>query len=90
MEKIINRNVREMRRELMSGVRKIVTSPKGSVIIVHSKNVHVTGEANAQPIRITEEESAPEFRLIDPDKTHPYRMIKLVSILRKDLGWTLA
>jgi hypothetical protein len=87
LEKVINRNVREIRREWMGGVRKIVTAPKGSILTVHPKNVRVTAEANAQPIRITKDSGAPEFRLVDPDKTHPYRMIELISILRKDLGF---
>lgn len=87
LEKIINRNVREIRREWMTGVRKIVTAPKGSVLTIHPKDVRVTTHPDAQPIRITDDCQAPQFRLVDPDKTHPYRMVELLSVLNKEVGF---
>ena len=87
LEKVIGRNVREIRREWMSGVRKIATAPKGSVLMVRARDVRVTEEPDAQAIRITEKASAPEFRLVDPDKTHPYRMKELLSVMNKEIGF---
>jgi hypothetical protein len=87
LEKVVNRNVREIRREWLSGVRRIATAPKGSVVTVHPRAVRVTSETDAQPVRITDNAEAPEFRLVDPDKTHPYRMVELLSILNQELGF---
>jgi len=87
LEKVINRNVREIRREWMSGIRKISMAPKGSLVSIHHKDVRISSNDDAQPIRITTDSQAPEFRLVDPDKTHPYRMIELLSILNRDLGF---
>ena len=85
LERIINRNVRSIRQEWMSGVRKIVSAPKGSVVSVHPKEVRLSLNQKAQPFRLTENKSAPEFRLVNPNMTHPYRMKELLSVLNIEL-----
>ena len=47
-----------------------------------------TGNASATPIRLTNSPSAPEYRLVDPDVTHPWRQKELLLKINEKLPAT--
>jgi hypothetical protein len=83
---VFERNLKETRKEWMSGIRKIAAAPRGATVRIQPKDVRITESADAQSIRITDEPDAPAFRLVDPNKTHPYRMKDLVKKVNSELS----
>ena len=82
IRRAIEKRVASVRKEMISGVRKVVAAPIDSQVVVMPKEVVESEEASATPIRIVDDPSAPAFRKIDPDKTHPYRLKEFVGALQ--------
>src|SRR4051812_24084606 len=76
LRRFIDRRVRELRREWLSGIRQVVTAPRGSEIVAIERTEDEEGEA---AIRITTDKNAPLFRAVDWDVTHPYRQKELLQ-----------
>lgn len=75
----------QVRKEWMSGLRKVVQAPSGSVLKVLPQDIRDSSDPDAVPIRIVTDESAPGYRLIDYDKTHPLRQMDVLAALKKTL-----
>jgi predicted HTH transcriptional regulator len=69
--RLMERSLQRARREWLSGVRKLSAAPKGSTVSVLPPKVIQSSDRSATPIRITDDPLAPQYQLIDPDKTHP-------------------
>jgi hypothetical protein len=69
VSKMIDRRVTMVRNAWLSAVRHVVKSdvPAGAT----------------QPVRVVTDPRAPAFRLIDHDKTHPFRQKEVLSALRQ-------
>ncbi|MFA4995248.1 MAG: RNA-binding domain-containing protein [Bdellovibrionales bacterium] len=85
LAKIIRKNVEAHRREWMQGIKQVVKTTKRSVRHVVNKTVCFSSEITAQPIRVTDNPEAPEFRITDPNKTHPFRMKEFLKRLNEEL-----
>lgn len=85
VERIIERRLQEARKEWMLGIRKVVAAPSGSTVTVLPPGVRQSNSSDATPIRITSNPAAPEYRLVDPDVTHPWRGKELISEINKKL-----
>jgi hypothetical protein len=83
--RIIERNIQQVRKDWMAGVRKVVNAPAGSAVSVLSPQVRQSDSPDATPIRITKNPAAPEYRLVDPDITHPWRQKELLAEINKQL-----
>lgn len=70
---------------MIGGVRKVIESPSGSRVAVLPPEIHPSDDPRAVPIRIVDDESAQVFRLLDIDKTHPYRQKELIDEVRERL-----
>ncbi len=81
----IDRRLESIRREWIGGVRKVVNAPAGSQVAVLPPDVTQSDSSDAAPIRITTDPDAPAYRIIDPDKTHPYRQKELIAEVGKSL-----
>jgi hypothetical protein len=79
VSRIIERVLQAQRKEWMSGVRRVVNAPSGSSVSVLPAGVRQSADPSATPIRITSDPSAPEYRLVDPDTTHPFRQKELIG-----------
>ncbi len=77
--------LRKIRKEWLSGVRKVVRAPSGSVIKILPPEVRESDEPGATPIRIVSDETAPAYRVIDWDKTHPHRLKDIEALVRQGL-----
>jgi len=83
--KLVERSVRRARKEWMSGVRKVAMAPRGSTVSILLPRVVQSSDPSATPIRITANPNAPEYQLVDPDKTYPWRQKELLEELNKVL-----
>ncbi len=85
IRKTIERRLDEVRREWLSGVQKVVKAPIGAQVTVLPPDVIQSTSPDATPIRISDDPNAPEYRLVDPDTTHPFRRKELVEELNRRL-----
>ncbi len=77
--RIVERAVQAIRKEWMAGLRRVVNAPAGSKLTILPKEVRQSQDPSAAPIRITNDPAAPEYRLVDPDATHPWRQKELIA-----------
>lgn len=83
--RIIERRLHDLRKDWMAGVRKVVNAPAGSAVNVLPPATRQSSDPSATPIRITTDPMAPEYRLVDPDATHPYRQKEIISEIGRRL-----
>lgn len=80
LERIVERRLREIRSFWLSGVRRVVSAPRGAVVTVTPpRHVRVADAPDALSVRVTTDPSAQVVGLADPDKTHPYRLKELLA-----------
>jgi hypothetical protein len=85
LNEIVERNLNAARREWITGVRQVISAPAGSVIsVLPAELTNRTGDS-ATPIRVTSDPEAPEFKLVDPDVTHPWRQKELIAQVNREL-----
>lgn len=83
--KWFERRIELLRKEWLTGVRKVVTAPPGSHTFILPAEAQHAEAPGATPIRVTDNPAAPEYWVIDPDKTHPFRQTELMREVRKRL-----
>ncbi len=81
----LERRLRSIRKEWLTGVRKIVHAPVGSQVSLLPPDVRQSDSPKAVPIRITDDPAAPAYHVVDPDTTHPLRQKELIAEVRKRL-----
>lgn len=77
----IDRRVETVRKNLVRAVTRVVRSPHGYVPGALSQEVRDSESPGATPIRIVDDPSAPAFRVVDYDKTHPFRQKEILAEL---------
>jgi len=85
LSEIIERQLQSVRKEWMAGVRKVVNAPPHSIVSVLPAEVTVSNAPDAAPVRITSDSSAPAYRIVDPDVTHPWRQKELIAEVNKSV-----
>jgi hypothetical protein len=78
---VIDRRVNAHRRSWLSAVRSVVHSRAPQTPL--SQEVRDSDSPSATPIRVVTDPRAPAFRVIDYDKTHPYRQKELIAAFRE-------
>jgi hypothetical protein len=63
-----------------------VTAPSGYRVNLLPPEVVESDLPSATPIRLVADPSAPAYRKIDPDHTHPYRQKEVVKLLKERLS----
>jgi len=79
------RELDRVKKSWLGGINKVVKAPRDSEIMVFARDVRETTDSSAIPIRLTTDPSAPAYKKIDPDVTHPYRQKELIKEVRKRL-----
>lgn len=77
---VIDRRVSAHRRSWLSAVRSVVR-PRAQPAL--SQEVRDSDSPTATPIRVVTDPGAPAFRVIDYDRTHPYRQKELLAAFRE-------
>ena len=84
VRQFLDRRLASLRRQWLSGVRKIVAAPIGSVVTVSPTGVTQSRDPSAVPIRITDDPNAPQYRLVNPDETHPLRQKEVIGEVNRE------
>ena len=86
LRETIERRLEDIRHQWMSGVRKVIQAPEGAQLaVVLPSEVKQSSSPQAMPIRIVDNPSAPEYRIINPNTTHPFRQTELLEELHQAL-----
>lgn len=75
LRQFIERRLEAVRQEWLGGIQRVMTAPEGSEIVAIQRSENEQGD---RAIRITTDDSAPLYRAVDWDVTHPYRQTELV------------
>lgn len=81
----IDRRLGEIRKEWIGGVRKVVTAPAGSQVAVLPAGLAGTIAQGGAAIRVTNDPTAPAYRVTSVDDDYPYRLTELLAETRKRL-----
>jgi hypothetical protein len=73
--KLMERRINSLRKSWLTAVKRAVQMPEG----------FFSESPGATPIRVVEDPRAPAYRMIDYDKTHPYRQKELLAKFRERL-----
>jgi schlafen family protein len=82
----IKRRVNALRRSWLSAVKRVVEAPTRSSVAVLPSEIRDSDSLEATPIRVVRDPRAPAFRLVDYDKTHPFRQKEVLAALRSRLS----
>lgn len=85
LRQVIERRLEIIRREWLAGVQRVVRAPQGSQVAILTTEVRESNSLTAAPIRLVDDPSAPAFRVIDTDVTHPFRQKELIEEVNKRL-----
>ena len=80
----INRRVEAVRRSWLTAVRRVVKSPVGSALGTLPAEVRDSDLPEATPIRVVDDPRAPAYRVVDYDKTHPFRQKELLNVIHAE------
>jgi len=83
IRRFVDREVAVQRTEWKRNIRKVITAPKNARVIVHP--VGDDADRFSGGFRISEDPDAPSVSGADPDMTHPYRRMDVVTELVKRL-----
>jgi len=81
----LDRQLEDIRKAWISGVRRVVKAPRGSQVVVLPPEGRHSTRADATPIRVVDDPTAPAYRVVDPDVTPPHRQTELIRELQSRL-----
>jgi hypothetical protein len=84
LRNFVDRQVERIRRSWLGNIRKVVSAPIGSHVQMLAPGIEATGVPTE--IRLVTDPRAPEYRRLDPNITHPYRLKEVVAEVTKRLG----
>jgi hypothetical protein len=73
LSKALETQLRSVRKGWLADVQRVVRAPAGSKIAVLPPTIQHADSPEALPIQIIDDPSAPTYRVVDVDRTHPYR-----------------
>lgn len=79
VRRIIEREREMVRQELLAGVTKVFEAPEGSRIEVVSADEEEQDEGPGSATRLVASDDAEHAAVLNPNKTHPYRMMHLLD-----------
>ena len=81
----MQKRIEVVRTEILGNLRKVVEAPEGSVVSV-GVPVEAASGGGLDRVRLVADANAPGVVLMDPNKTHPYRLKDVVSEVNRLLG----
>jgi hypothetical protein len=85
LKDFVERETERIKKTWLSGIRKVVKAPIDHVVNILPSEIIGSNSASATPIRIVNDPSAPGYRSIDPNATHPHRHKELLRILKPQI-----
>lgn len=75
----IQKVIERIRKKWLSGIRMVMQAPEGSQYMILPPEVRQSVEPGALPIRFTDDPSAPAYKILDPNITHPLKLKELIK-----------
>lgn len=85
LRKALESQLESVRKGWLADVRKVVKAPAGSKIAVLPPTIQHADSPDALPIQIIDDPNAPTYRVVDIDRTHPYRAKETILEIAKRL-----
>lgn len=86
LEASFKKELEHVKKSWLGGIRKVVNAPTGYKVELLPPEVVESDLAGATPIRIVDDPTAPAYRKINPDNTHPHRQKEIVQFVNQRLG----
>lgn len=86
LKECIERAIERNRKSWLRNIRKVVEAPIGHTVRILPPEVVESENQSAIPIRLVDDPTAPMYRKINPDQTHPYRQKEIVQIVNQKLS----
>jgi len=83
LRQVIEQRLKEIRKEWIDGVRKVVQAPTGSNVTILAPKGSQAVSTEITGVRIVDDPTAPGYKFIDPNNTHPYRQVDVVAEINK-------
>ena len=75
----IDRRLESLKRSWLDGIAKVVEAPPGTRIAVLPADIDESSDADATPIRVVDDPTAPAYRSLPVDQTHPHRQKEVIQ-----------
>jgi hypothetical protein len=75
----VERQLENIRRGWLGGIRKVVTAPAGHAVHVLPEGVRLDGSPTATAVRLVDDKSAPPFKAVRTDALYPHREKEVVA-----------
>ena len=85
LRSIIERLVSQQREHLMANLRQVIEAPADSVVRIATPQEAAQEDGKHLQVRLVTDDNAETAKLIDPNKTHPYRQKEVVETVNKRL-----
>ncbi|MCX6377297.1 MAG: ATP-binding protein [Armatimonadetes bacterium] len=82
----LDRELRRTKHSWLGNIRKVVSAPAGSRILVASPGVSAGFPGDMTQVRVTDDPDAPVYGKIDPNVTHPFRGKELIAFFNEHAG----
>lgn len=82
---VLEREMENVRKTWLNDVRKVVRAPAGSQIAVLPPTIRHADAPEERPIQIVNDPTAPAYRVVDFDKTHPFRGKEAIAEINRRL-----
>lgn len=86
LKEFVEREIERIKKSWLGNIRKVVNAPSGYRVKVLPPEVVESESATATPIRIVDDPTAPTYRKVNPDQTHPHRQKEVVQIVNQKLN----
>lgn len=85
LRKALESRLESVRKGWLADVQKVVKAPAGSKIAVLPPTIQHADSPDALPIQIIDDPNAPTYRVVDIDRTHPFRAKEAIMEIVKRL-----
>lgn len=85
LRKALERELESTRELWLSGIKKVVEAPQGSQVTILPPHIRESNAPTAIPIRIVDDPSAPSYRSLDPNVSHPHRQKEVIKNVNEKL-----
>lgn len=82
----IERAIDCVREKWLGNIRQVMEAPAGARFQMITSEVRASTEETAIPIRVVPDLSAPVYRFVNPDQTHPFRQKELLKVVNEKLA----
>lgn len=86
LRQVIEKRVRQVRKEWFGNMRKVVTAPSGHSVYVLPPNIIEASSPTATPIRLVDDPKAPAYRRLNIDDVYPNRQVDVINFVNKRIG----